>query len=146
MTGEIDWTYGLSCVHDKTEMSGCKASPVIGQHSVANMVFFTVNQVTEGGSKIVALDKETGTLLWEYHFSAEAVSSPVAVYNAAGDCWIIQADQSGILHLFEARSGAHLSQLDLGGEIQGSPAVYKDILVIGTCSKDNAKMYGIQLK
>ena len=146
MTGEIDWTYGVSCVHDKTEMSGCKASPVIGQHTVSHLVFFTVNQLTEGGSKIVALDKKTGSVVWQYLFTAEAVSSPVAVYNEAGDSWIIQADQSGILHMFDARSGTHLSQLDLGGDIQGSPAVYKDILVIGTCSRDNAKLYGIQLK
>ena len=34
----------------------------------------------------------------------------------------------------------------MGGEIQGSPAVYRDILVIGTCSKDNAFMYGIKLQ
>ena len=146
MTGEIDWTYGVSCVHDKTEMSGCKASPVIGQHSIDNLVIFTVNQLTEGGSKIVALEKATGNVIWEHKFSAEAVSSPVAVYNQAGDAFIIQADQSGVLHMFEARSGVHLSQLDLGGEILGSPAVYRDILVIGTCSRDNAKLYGIQLK
>ena len=79
-------------------------------------------------------------------FCAEAISSPVAVYNEAGDSWIIQGDQSGLLHMFDARSGVHLSQLDLGGEIQGSPAVYKNILVIGTCSKGNANMYGIELK
>ena len=146
MTGEIDWTYGVSCVHDKTEMSGCKASPVIGQHSIDHLVIFTVNQLTEGGSKIVALEKATGNVIWDYKFNAEAVSSPVAVYNQAGDAFIIQADQSGVLHMFEARSGVHLSQLDLGGEILGSPAVYRDILVIGTCSRDNAKLYGIQLK
>lgn len=31
-------------------------------------------------------------------------------------------------------------------EIQGSPAVYKDMLVIGTCSKDNAYMYGVRIQ
>ena len=36
--------------------------------------------------------------------------------------------------------------LDLKGEIQASPAVYKDMLVIGTCSKDNAYMYGIRIE
>ena len=146
MTGEIDWTYNVSCVHDKTEMSGCKASPVIGQKSISNLVFFTVNKLTEGGSKLVALDKKTGSVVWQYAFTAEAVSSPVAVYNDAGDSWLIQADQAGVLHMFDARSGQHLSELDLGGEIQASPAVYRNILVIGTCSKGNARMYGIELK
>ncbi len=146
MTGEIDWTYEISCEQDKNETSGCKASPVVGEKSISHLVFFTVNKLTEGGSKLIALNKETGSVEWEYAMSAEAVSSPVAVYNELGDSWIIQGDQSGLLHLLDARSGAHMYQLDLGGEIQGSPAVYRDILVIGTCSRGNANLYGIQLK
>ena len=44
--------------------------------------------------------------------------------------------------LLEQGSGA----LELGGKIQGSPAVYKDTLVIGTCDKDNSFMYGIKIQ
>ena len=146
MTGEIDWTYSVRCVQDRTGMSGCKASPVIGQKNISDLVFFTVNRLTGGGSKLAALDKETGRAVWEYTFSAEAVSSPVAVYGDSGDARIIQADRAGVLHMFDARSGQHLSELDLGGEIQASPAVYKNILVIGTCSEGNARMYGIELR
>ncbi len=147
MTGEQDWAYEVACAQDnKTEMSGCKASPVIGANSISDLVIFTVNMLREGGSKIVALDKKTGDVKWEYHMTADAISSPVAVYNGAGDAWIIQGDQDGVLHMFDGRSGAHLSELKLDGRIDASPAVYKNMLVVGTCSKGGAYMYGIKIE
>lgn len=147
MTGEIDWTYSVKCAQDKkTEQAGCKASPVIGENSIVDLAVFTVNKVSDGGSMIVALKKATGEVAWSYNLDAEAISSPVAVYNEAGDAWIIQGDMNGTLHMLDGRSGAHLSELALGGEIQGSPAVYKDILVVGTCDKGNANMYGIRIE
>ena len=147
MTGEVDWTYEVACAQDnKNEMAGCKASPVIGEKSIDGLVYFTVNMLKDGGSKVVALEKATGNVHWEYTMSANAISSPVAVYNAAGDAWIIQADQDGTLHLLDAQSGADLYGLKLDGKIEASPAVYKDTLVIGTCSRDGAFMYGIKIE
>ena len=147
MTGEEDWSYQVACEPDnRTEMSGCKASPIIGQNAISHLVIFTVNMLRDGGSKVVALNKSTGEVAWEYAMSANAISSPVAVYNSAGDPWVIQGDQDGTLHLLDGRSGAHLSELKLDGRIDGSPAVYKNTLVIGTCSKGGAFMYGINLE
>ena len=147
MTGEADWTYNVACTQDnKTEMSGCKASPIIGANSISDLVIFTVNMLKDGGSKVVALDKKTGEARWEYAMSANAISSPVAVYNGAGDAWVIQADRDGTLHMLDGRSGASLSELKLDGKIEASPAVYKNMLVIGTCSKDGAYMYGIKIE
>ena len=147
MTGEEDWAYEVACTQDnKSEMSGCKASPIIGQNSISDLVIFTVNMLKEGGSKVVALEKATGAVRWEYAMEANAISSPVAVYNGAGDAWIIQGDLDGSLHMLDGRSGAHLSELKLDGKIEGSPAVYKNTLVIGTSSRDGAYMYGIRIE
>ena len=41
-------------------------------------------------STVIALNKMDGTVEWEYELNAAAISSPVAVYNEAGDAWIIQ--------------------------------------------------------
>ena len=145
LTGEEIWNYTIKCDYDKNQLSGCKASPVIGQHEIAGLVIFTVNQVDEGESRVIAFNKESGKIAWQYDLAAETVSSPVAVYNEAGEAWVIQADGSGTLYLFDGLTGSLRNKLDLGGNIQGSPAVYKDILVIGTCSKDNSYMYGIKI-
>ncbi len=146
LTGETIWTYGIKCDYDKGQLSGCKASPVIGQHSISDLVIFTVNKVKDGGSKVIALSKQTGSLVWERALTSEAVSSPVAVYNDNGDAWIIQGDQGGNLTMMDGRTGAVRNTLNLGGAIEGSPAVYKNYLVVGTCSKDNAYMYGIRIE
>ena len=146
LTGEEYWSYNIKCTYDKNQLSGCKASPIIGQNDISHLAIFTVNMVEGGGSKIIALNKSSGTVAWEKSLSANAVSSPVAVYDESGRAWVIQGDEDGVLHMLDGQTGSERSTLDLGGSIQGSPAVYKDILVIGTCSKDNAKMYGIQLK
>ena len=147
LTGEEIWSYEISCVYNKDQLSGCKASPVVGQNGISGLVIFTVNMTGSANkSTVIALNKMDGTVEWEYELNAAAISSPVAVYNEAGDAWIIQGDQSGNLYLLDGRTGKVCNVLSLGGEIQGSPAVYKDMLVIGTCSKDNAYMYGVRIQ
>ena len=145
MTGEEIWSYQIKAEYSNDQASGCKASPVIGQRGISDLVYFTVNRV-EGASRIVALDKQTGREVWSYQLSAESVSSPVAVYNDSGDAWIIQGDEDGNLTMLDARTGHVRTTLNLGGAIQGSPAVYKNYLVVGTCSKDNSYMYGIRIE
>jgi hypothetical protein len=146
LTGETMWTYNIKCDYDKNQLSGCKASPVIGEHNIADLVIFTVNKVSGGGSKILALSKQNGSLIWEHALKDEAISSPVAVYDEHGDAWIIQGDEGGNLTMLNARTGSVRASLNLGGAIEGSPAVYRNYLVVGTCSKDNAYMYGIKIE
>ena len=146
LTGEEIWSYGIKCEKNSAQLSGCKASPVIGEHGIDDLVIFTVNMVEGGGSKMLAFDKKTGQVAWEHSFSANAVSSPVAVYNAEGKAWIIQGDEGGTLTMLDGRTGQVRTTLDLGGTIQGSPAVYRNYLVIGTCDKNNSYMYGIRIE
>lgn len=147
LTGEQVWSWDIGCIYHKDELSGCKASPVIGENAIDDLVIFTVNMTGDGkGSTIVALDKKTGKLRWKKELGTTAISSPVAVYNALGNAWIIQADEDGTLHLLDGVTGSEISTLSLDGKIQASPAVYRDILVIGTCSKGNAYMYAIRLE
>ena len=62
--------------------------------------------------------------------------------NAFADegMWMIQT----IDRALEKRMRA--AGLKLDGKIEASPAVYKDTLVIGTCSRDGAFMYGIKIE
>lgn len=147
LTGEEVWAYEINCVYNADQLSGCKASPVMGENDLSDLVIFTVNMTKDKNSAtIVALNKMTGKLVWKYELENTAISSPVAVYNEEGKGWIIQADQKGRVYLLDGKTGSVKNVLDLKGEIQASPAVYKDMLVIGTCSKDNAYMYGIRIE
>lgn len=145
LTGEQAWAVEIKARYDATERGGLKASPVVGQGQISNLVIFTVNLTDEGGA-VIALNKEDGTQVWKVPVPSGAISSPVAVYAQDGRARIVQAGLDGRLYLIDGLSGSVLSTLDLGGAIEGSPAVYNDILVIGTSSRDNNRMYGIRLE
>ena len=144
LTGKVIWTYEIVCEKNNDEYSGCKASPVIGQNDLSGLVYFTVNRVSGGGAKLIALNKADGTVAWE-HSMAESVSSPVAVYNEAGNGWIIQADSKGAIYVLDGLTGYLNSTFNVDGRFEASPAVYKNLLVIGTCSRD-PKMYCFEIK
>lgn len=147
ISGKEQWAVKVQAKQDKTERGGVKASPVVGEGAVKDLVFFTVNLTGDGKTAtLVALNKQTGEEAWRYELAAPSISSPVAVYNKAGQAFIIQADEKGLLSLLDARTGELKHSLDLQGKIEASPAVYNDVLVIGTCSKDNSYLYGIRLE
>ena len=101
-------------------------------------------QQTEEGSALIA-NKATGAQAWKLPLPA-APSPPLAVYTADGRARVIQADAEGRLYLIDGASGQVLFTLELGGPVDGSPAVYNDVLVIGTSGRNNSRMYGIRLE
>jgi len=80
------------------------------------------------------------------------VSSPVAVYNAEGDAWLVQAEESGKIHLMNASTGDIVNTLQLKAEyneaeleIKASPAVYGNLMVIGTTGTKAGGVYCIKI-
>ena len=146
LTGEIEWTYEVPDVKYQSGADiGLEASPVVGQNGISDLVIFTVTNGKEG-SRTIALDKKTGALKWQADFTAEAYSSPVAVYNENGDAWIAQALYDGTVNLLNASNGQVLDTLTLpDAQIKASPAVYNDLLIIGTTGKKNSAVYCIRI-
>ena len=144
LSGTELWQFTQACTYDTAEQGGVMASPLVGENSISHLVIFTIPKTEEGGA-IVALDKESGTEIWRQSLPAYACSSPVAVYDKDGRAWVIQGDSGGVLHMLDGQTGAVLSSLQLDGAIDTSPAVYMDMLVVGTSSKDISKIYGIWL-
>ena len=147
LTGAEVWKYGIAAKYSEDERGGVKASPVVGEKAISDLVIFTVNLTNEGkAATIVALDQKTGAEVWKRELDGKAISSPVAVYDESGKAYLIQADEQGIMSLMDARTGEVMHSLDIGGMIEGSPAVYNDVLVIGATGKDNNYLYGIRLE
>lgn len=146
LSGAQIWAYQIKAKYDKDERSGCKASPIVGEQALKDLVIFTVNMTENGGSTVVALNKQTGAVVWKTPLTAQTISSPVAVYAKSGEAYVIQCDQNGTLTLMDGLTGSVLNALDLDGQIDASPAVYKDMLVVGTASRGSAYMYGIRIE
>ncbi|MBQ8136914.1 MAG: PQQ-binding-like beta-propeller repeat protein [Clostridia bacterium] len=145
LTGEILWRCEVPCVRNASaDTSGCKASPVIGERGLSDFVYFTVNEVSSGRARLHCLEKETGEIAWSFDM-ASSVSSPVAVYSEFGSGVIVQCASDGHIYMLNGRTGDLIASVQVDGQFEGSPAVYRDRLVIGTCDK-NAKMYCFLLK
>jgi outer membrane protein assembly factor BamB len=146
LTGKKIWQFDLTgLTYTTAAPTGIYASPIVGQNNVSDMVFFTVAN-GETDSTLYALSKADGSVQWSTTFDEPTESSPVAVYNDAGDAWIVQALSDGRLMLVDADDGAVLSTLQLEGEVEASPAVYRDILVISTTGEDPSYIYAITLE
>ena len=82
--------------------------------------------------QIVALDKETGEVVWQFQTKTYIWSSPVAVYNEAGKAYIFQADQNGHCYLLDGATGQLLDEVNVEAVIEASPVAFGDKIVQGT--------------
>ena len=153
LTGKVEWVHeieGLSYIAKQD--IGCYASPVVGQNSISDIVIYTVSYGREA-AHVLALNKVDGSVAWETVLEGPSISSPVAVYNENGKAWLIQAEQSGKIHMMDPQNGAILSTLKLEPisnpeaniVLEGSPAVYGNLLVIGTMGSEAGGVYCIKI-
>ncbi len=137
------------------EEAGVKASPVIGQNRLKEMVYFTVTGLNDAGcatlgvaegtkAALAAIDKESGEVRWAKALSDRSESSPVAVYDAEGNGWIIQCAENGEILMMDGVTGKVVAKTQVEAQIKASPAVYNDIMVVGTTGKGTE--YVIALK
>ena len=154
LTGAEEWAYEVpDLVYASKRDIGVYASPVVGQGAIRDLVIFTATN-DEAGAKVIALSKADGKVVWQTALESATLSSPVAVYNEDGDAWLIQAESNGKIHLMDATDGSILDTLTLtGGEgeestlaIEGSPAVYGNLMIIGTTGKDAGGVYCIKIE
>lgn len=159
LSGKEIWTVEIGVAKNtKTkEDVGVKASPVIGQKGLSELVYFTVTGLDAEGrtllgvgeetkAAIVAIEKESGKIRWSKGLGDRSESSPVAVYDKEGNGWIIQCVEDGTILLMDGLTGETKDELQLEGKIKASPAVYNDIMVIGTTGKGTEFVYGIRIQ
>ena len=146
LTGEVVWSYTVpECKYQADYDLGLEASPVVGQEFMDDLVIFTV-ACGGDGSQVIALHKDDGSIAWQTTLSSNAVSSPVAVYNEGGDSWIIQAEVNGTINLLDGIDGSVLGTVKVDGEIEASPAVDGNLLVVGTTGRDKGGVYCFRIE
>ena len=90
----------------------------------------------------MAIDKNTGTERWRFATDGYSWSSPVAVYDASGNAYIVSCDSLGKVYLLDGKSGTLLSKFDAERNIEASPVVYGNTIVVGT---RGMKVFGIKI-
>lgn|GEM_PF-391696 len=159
LSGEIRWTanFGVKKDTKNKSVSGFRASPVVGQNALSDYVYYTVNNLNDDGREqlglgedvtaaVIAMRKEDGAVVWSKALSGRGYSSPVAVYDENGNGSIIQCAGDGTIVMLDGLTGNQQAYLEVDGAIEGSPAVYNSMLVVGTTEKGSNYIYGIKIQ
>ena len=142
MTGRQLWQYDVPAYYAGIN-GGILATPIVGQGSLSDLVIVNISRTTaprEGD--LVALDKESGKVVWRRHLSNYSWSSPTIVTGTDGTQYGILADSAGTMHLFDPHTGKDISTVSLGKNVEASPAVFGNMIVVASYDKH---IYGIRI-
>lgn len=145
LSGEIVWKKNYECISiiGKNPINGgMLATNIIGKKDLSNIVIFTLARYKGLNSGLmVALDKATGEEIWRWEMPNYAWSSPVDFYNESGKGYIVQCDSIGNIYLLDGATGKVLDKINLGSNIESSPAIFEDFIVVAT---RGGKIFGIE--
>ena len=143
-TGEVIWQRTYPCYTVSGVSGGVQSTALLGQNKLSDLVYFTIARTgSEKKGKIVALNKKTGGEVWSCEMSDYTWSSPIALYDASGNGYIITCDSTGNMYLVDGLTGELYDTTNLGANIEASPAAFENTIVVGTRGK---KIYGIYVK
>ena len=147
LTGEIIWKNEFVCesvVGADATNGGVLATNVIGKNNISDLVIFSVARYDGFNSgAIVAIDKETGEIVWKTKLNNYVWSSPVDFYDKDGNGYIIQCDSVGNMFLIDGNTGEILNTITLDANVEASPAIYEDMIVVATRA---GSIYGIEIE
>lgn len=136
ITGEVVFENkyeAMSLIGEHAVNGGVLATNVIGKKTINNLVIFTIARYEEFNSGLIlAIDKSTGKEVWRFIMPNYAWSSPVDFYDVNGKGYIIQCDSVGNMYLIEGASGEVCFNINLGSNIESSPAIFNDSIVVAT--------------
>ncbi len=143
-TGEIIWKKPYE-VHTVLGLAGgFLSSGALGEGPVSNAIFYTVSKVPSvNSSYLVSVDRASGEELWKREFPSDAWSSGCLLYDQRGDAWLIQCFGNGDILLIDAKTGETKSRVHMGANIESTPAIVGNHLVVGT---RNERIIGITLR
>jgi hypothetical protein len=144
LTGELVWQKDYICNYQYYINGGVLGTPLIGKDDISDLIIYPICFTgTTLDGKLVALDKKTGNEVWARDLSAYSWSSPVDIKSSDGKTYGIFCDFAGDMHLFDPKTGEDLDVISLGKNIESSPAVYNDMIVVGSYAQ---KIFGIRIK
>ena len=142
-TGELLWEHKVPCAYNPEVNGGAVATPVVGKGEIEKLVIFNIAKTNNSqAGKLLAYNKADGKLVWELNLRNYCWSSPTVVYASSGKPYIVQCDSIGRVYLIDAKSGEIKDSLTLNGNVEGSPVIFEDMIVVGTRGQ---KIYGIRL-
>jgi outer membrane protein assembly factor BamB len=143
VTGEIIWHTDYTCYSVEGTSGGVQGTLALGENGLSDLIFVPVARTPNASSgQLVALRKDTGEEVWCFDTEMYAWSSPVAFYDSTGKGYLVYCTAGGYMYLLDGLTGEVLDSMNLESNVEASPAVYNDMVVVGTRGQ---KIYGICL-
>ena len=132
-TGELVWRTDYTCYTVQDLSGGVQGTIAVGKNKLSDMIFVPIAR-TPGASSgtLAALKKDTGEVVWEKETSMYSWSSPVDFYDADGNGYLLYCNSGFNMFLIDGKTGEQLDYMNLGGNIEASPAMYGNYAVVGT--------------
>lgn len=144
LTGELIWQKDYQCVYNYYINGGALGTPVLGKDDISNMVIFNIAFTgSNSDGTLVALDKETGKEIWTKKLASYSWCSPVDFKSSDGKTYMVYTDFAGYMRLLDPMTGNTLDTISLGKNVESSPAIYDDTIVVGSYAQ---KIFGIKVK
>ena len=137
-TGEVIWQHDMECGTMTGVPGGALASPLLGRSGsdIENIILFSIGCSPNARyGQMVAMDKDSGQVIWQFQTSHYMWSSPVALYTPEGKSYIFQADSRGICYLLDGATGELLDRIDIDSTVEASPVAFGNRVVLGTRSR-----------
>ena len=146
VTGEVVWKHTEN-VNTKDHVSGgIQATALLGQKSISDLVIIPFARTPEKDNGVLlALDKATGAVRWSFAMEKYTWSSPIAIYDASGNAYIVVlegSDTGSKVFLLDGKTGTLLSTFDAEKNMEASPAAYGNMIVFGT---RGMKIWGVRI-
>ena len=85
-------------------------------------------------TQVMALNKTTGEIVWQYETNRNTWSSPIALYTEDGRGYIFQADIGGNCRLVDGENGEIIDIYQLNRTTEASPVAFGNKVLLGTRS------------
>lgn len=144
LTGELLWSRDTDPLRHRDDNGGGSfATPAVGKNDLSGLVYFHICRTRQDNGRLYALDKATGETVWTASLDAHGWSSPTCLYTPSGKGYVLVGSSDGMLRLLDGLSGQEVASIELRGNIEGTPAVFDDMIVVGTRS---CKIYGVRVE
>ncbi|MCM1033287.1 MAG: dehydrogenase [Odoribacter sp.] len=112
---------------------GFYSSPLPGTGNCSHLIFSNLVRNTHGqNGSFVAIDRNTGDIIYETPLRVYAWSSPVGYLNEEGHMYVLTADCGGNIYLIDGIDGNIICRRPVGANFESSPVVIDNTAVVGS--------------
>ncbi len=133
LTGKEVWHFERECyssVGVKVNNGGMLCTPLLGKKQAANIVYTIFSRTTiNGAGELVALNKETGTVVFKVPFKQYSWVSPIALYDKNGYPTLFVPTVGGVIYLIDGMNGSVLYSENFGCTFESSPIAWGNRII-----------------